>query len=177
MEFITQHPGTYLREICRELALAMGVGQYHVYRLERDRSIVSRRRGLYKRFYPNLVFAETDQNILDVLSQETEREILIFLTQRPGPTQKEIADFARLSLTAVSWHMRRLVASGLIEPRIGGDSRLRYFVLVDKGLILKLLKSYHPAIWERWAERLADVWVDLSDIGLSLEARRHDFEY
>ncbi len=175
---ITEHPGTHFREICRNLDLAMGVVQYHLYRLEKERAIVSRRRGLYKRYYPNLVFAEMDQDILDVLSQGSEREILLFLTQRSGPTQKEIADFAKLSLATVNWHIKRLIGSGLIEPRLGQDSSLRYFILVDKMLILKLLRSYHPAIWEMWAERLADVWVDFSSLGSAEEAKeRYDFKY
>jgi predicted transcriptional regulator len=178
-EFIAEHPGTHLREICRKLSIAMGVAQYHTERLEKERVIVSRRRGLYRRYYANLVFAEKDIDILDVLSQETEREILLFLTQKPGSSQKDISDFAKLSLPTVNWHIKRLIASGLIETRLGKDSsHLSYSIIVDKRTILQLLKNYHPAVWERWADQIADVWTDFSFNRSSEEEKEKlDFKY
>jgi DNA-binding MarR family transcriptional regulator len=177
--YIKEHPGTHLREVCRKLSLAMGVVQYHLSRLERDRTVVSRRRGLYKRYYANLVFAEKDQDILDVLSQETEREILLFLTQRSGSSQKEIAEFSKLSPATVNWHVKRLLSSGIIEANLGEDSLLRYSIVGDKRIILNLLKNYHPAIWEVWADRLADVWFDFSSLNSGEGGTREssDFEY
>ena len=86
IEYIKIHPGTHLRKIKRELGVSMGVTQYHLYTLERERRIISRRTGMYKRFYINLVFGEKDQTILDILSQETEREILLFLIGNPNAT-------------------------------------------------------------------------------------------
>lgn len=53
LNFIQANPGTHLRKVKKELNLAMGVIQYHLYRLERERLIVSVRHGLYKRFYMN----------------------------------------------------------------------------------------------------------------------------
>ena len=47
--FIVEHPGAHLRKIKRELNLAMGVIQYHLYTLEKERKVISRRRGFYKR--------------------------------------------------------------------------------------------------------------------------------
>ena len=44
----------------------MGVLQYHLRRLEKDQLIVSRRRGLYKRFYKKLDFEAEEQEILGV---------------------------------------------------------------------------------------------------------------
>jgi len=60
LEFIKTHPGAHLRQIKRELNLAMGVVQYHIDKLEKDGSIASRRRGLYRRFYPNLKFGDAN---------------------------------------------------------------------------------------------------------------------
>jgi len=63
LEFIKANPGSHLRGIKRELNLAMGVLQYHLRRLEKDQSIISRRRGLYKRFYKRLDFEVEEQEI------------------------------------------------------------------------------------------------------------------
>jgi predicted transcriptional regulator len=156
LEFVKAHPGAHLRRIKRELNLAMGVLQYHLYRLEKDQSIVGRRRGLYKRFYPRLNFVAEEEEILGVLLQETERDLLLYLLRTPDATPKELSEFARVSASSISWHMKRLVSSGLVEAR--RQSGFVYYVVKgDPARILALVKNYHPGIWERWADRLADL--------------------
>jgi len=156
LEFIKANPGSHLRGIKRELNLAMGVLQYHLRRLEKDQSIISRRRGLYKRFYKRLDFEIEEQEILGVLFQETERDLLLYLLKTPDATQKELSEFAHISASSTSWHMKRLVQAGLVKSRRQG-SFVYYVAKGDPVKILTLLKSYHPRIWERWAGRLADL--------------------
>ena len=156
LEFIKSNPGTHLRRIRRELNLAMGVLQYHLYRLEKDQRIVGQRRGLYKRFYSKPDFGAEEREILSVLSQETERDLLLYLLRTPDATQKELSEFARISASSTSWHMKRLVQVGFVESRRQG-SYVYYMVRRDPAKILGLLRSYHPTIWERWADRLADL--------------------
>ncbi len=156
LEFIKANPGSHLRGIKRELNLAMGVLQYHLRRLEKDQSIISRRRGLYKRFYKRLDFEVEEQEILGVLFQETERDLLLYLLKTPDATQKELSEFAHISASSTSWHMKRLVQAGLVKSRRQG-SFVYYMAKGDPVKILRLLKSYHPRIWERWAGRLADL--------------------
>src|SRR5690348_14531106 len=120
LEFIKSNPGTHLRKIKRELNLAMGVIQYHLYRLERERRVVSVRHGLYKRFYADKGLKVEDREILNILSQETERDIVLYLIKNPLATQKELSDFARISASSTSWHMKRLSQVGFVEPRKEG---------------------------------------------------------
>jgi predicted transcriptional regulator len=134
----------------------MGVIQYHLYKLERERNVVSVRHGLYKRFYADKGLRVEDREILSILSQETERDIVLYLIQNPLATQKELSEFARISASSTNWHMKRLSQVGFVQPRREGGFVL-YTVTGDRGRILALLRSYHPRIWERWAERLADL--------------------
>lgn len=145
--------------IRRELRLGMGVVQYHLNRLEREGMIVSRRRGFYKRFYPSSLFGDRELEIMDVLAQETERDLLIFLMVNPNASQKDLSRYARVSPSSVNWHMRRLSKAGLVEAKHEGAS-VRYLVKVSRDKMLVLLKSYHPALWERWADRLADILLE-----------------
>ena len=156
LTFITEHPGAHLRKIRRELNLAMGVIQYHLYALEKERKIISRRRGFYKKFYPTLVFGDRELEIMDVLGQETERDLLLFLMQNPNASQKELSGYARVSPSSINWHMQRLTKARLIETTREG-ANVKYLVKVNRVEILTLLRNYHPAIWERWADRLADI--------------------
>ena len=159
LTFIVEHPGAHLRMIRRELNLAMGVVQYHLDGLEKEGRIVSRRRGFYKRFYPALVFGVEELEIMDVLAQETERDLLLFLIQNPNATQKELSEYAKVSPSSINWHMRRLSRSGLVETKHEGAS-VRYLTKVRRAEVLALLKSYHPTVWERWADRLADILTE-----------------
>jgi DNA-binding transcriptional ArsR family regulator len=95
------------------------------------------------------------------LSQETERDLLLFLIRNPEATQKELSEYAEISPASVNWHMRRLSAQGLIESRREGPN-VRYFVRGDHYEILMLVQSYHPMVWEKWAHRLADVLMEIS---------------
>jgi hypothetical protein len=52
--------------------------------------------------------------------------------------------------------MQRLTKARLIETTREGAS-VRYLVKVNRSEILTLLKNYHPTVWERWADRLADI--------------------
>ncbi|HZY94237.1 MAG TPA: winged helix-turn-helix transcriptional regulator [Candidatus Bathyarchaeia archaeon] len=156
LEFINANPGVHLRMIKRNLNLAMGVIQYHLYRLEKERRIVSMRRGLYKRFYPSLGFGEEQKEILSLLSQETARDLLLYLIQKPGSSQKQLSEFAQISPASINWHMKRLSEVGFVDMRREGSS-VHYNVKGDPVRILRLLKDYHPSIWERWADRLADL--------------------
>lgn len=161
LEYIRSHPGAHLRDIKRALGLSMGVVQYHLGSLETDRKIVSRRRGLYKRFYQSLAFGENQQEILGVLSQEMERDLLLYLLDNPGSTQKELCDYAKISPGTMNWHMKRLGISYLVSSLRDGQF-VRYTVSVDKNEILKLLQSYHPSIWEKWADRFANTVNEIS---------------
>ena len=134
----------------------MGVIQYHLYKLERERSILSVRHGLYKRFYADKGLGAQDREILNILSQETERDLVLYLIKNPLASQKELSEFARISASSTNWHMGRLSRAGFVQPRREGGF-VFYTVSGDQARTLALLRSYHPRVWERWAERLADL--------------------
>ena len=155
IDYIKLHPGSHLRQIKRDLGISMGVIQHHLYSLERDRIVLSRRNGLYKRFYPNLVFGDHQRNILDVLSLETERELLLYLIQCPNTSQKDLSEHFMISAGTINWHMKRLTETGLIQVRREGQF-VKYSVNGKTGEILNLVRRYHPRIWENWADRLGN---------------------
>ena len=160
LEFITSHPGVYLREMCRALDLAMGDVQYHVRRLERDGRIHSVRRGLHKFFYPANLFGERQRDVLSVLSLDTPRELLLNIIEHPESTQEALAGATQVSQPTVSWHLKRLVDLGIVGRR--KDGRVVTYSVVGGGEIATFLKTYHPTVWERWSSRLADIFIAYS---------------
>lgn len=98
---------------------------------------------------------------MDVLSQETERDLLLYLMKNPNATQKQVSEYSRISAGTINWHMKRLGQSGLISIKREGQF-VRYMVNVNSEEILKLLQNYHPSVWETWADRFADALGELA---------------
>src|SRR3989449_6742694 len=132
----------------------MGVMQYHVYRLERDRTVVSVRHGLYKRYYADLGLRMEEREILNVLSQETERDLVLYLIKNPQATQKKLSEFARISASSTNWHMKRLSKAGFVEARRSGGVGVSFAGGgAGKGVFLFLYSEYRKR--EKWVGRVA----------------------
>jgi len=159
LDYITSQPGVHLRQICRELGLAMGDVQYHVHRLERDGRVNSARRGLYRFFYPSSLFGEKQRDVLGMLSLDTPRELLLHIIERPNSGQDELARAISVSQPTVSWHLKRLVEMGIVQKRQVGRT-IAYLVASEgSSEIATFIRSYHPTVWERWSSRLADIFI------------------
>lgn len=159
LDYITSQPGVHLRQICRELGLAMGDVQYHVHRLERDGRVSSARRGLYRFFYPSTLFGEKQRDVLSMLSLDTPRELLLHIIEKPNSGQDELARAISVSQPTVSWHLKRLVNMGIVQRKQDGRT-IRYLVSGERVTdIATFIRSYHPTVWERWSSRLADIFI------------------
>jgi predicted transcriptional regulator len=163
-ECIKAHPGIHLRKIGRDLGLATGDVQYHLYRLESEGRVNSVRRGLYKLFYPSDLFGDAQRKLLGVLTQETAREVLLNIIQNPNTSQEELALILQVSQPTISWHIKRLVELGILQKEQKGRS-VAYLVLGNTAEILTFVENYHPSVWEKWSSRLADMVLALSGDG------------
>jgi DNA-binding MarR family transcriptional regulator len=161
-DYVTKHPGAHIREIRKNLGLGMGDLQYHLDILEKRGMINSVRRGLYRFVFPSGIFGDKQETVLGVLSIETEREILLFLSERPEATQQEISRFLKLSSPTIAWHMRRLESDGLVERRKIGKFA-RYKLNCDSEEVKRFVENYHPALLETWSSRLANTMLELSN--------------
>jgi predicted transcriptional regulator len=164
LQFIQTNPGCYLRKIKEVMNISMGTAQYHLEKLEKSGKIVSARHGLYKHYYPAGIFKENEKEILKVLGQETAREILMFIIEEQAPTQTEIANRTGISPASVNWYVRHLIEIMLIiEIK---DGRYMRYQLRDRTAstryITMLMRNYYPNIWDRWSDRLAEIFLSLS---------------
>jgi predicted transcriptional regulator len=163
LHFIQEKPGCHLRQIKKELHISMGTAQYQLARLEKIGKITSTKKGLYKYYFPSGIFQDNEKHILQVLNQETAREILMFIIERKNPTQSDIVNKIGISAASVNWHVRRLIAFKIIdEIREGKYKRYQLYDLDDSKYIVALLKNYYPSIWDKWSNRLAEMFLSLS---------------
>jgi len=161
LQFIQQNPGCHLRQIKRELDLSMGTVQYHLNLLEKDGKILSERHSLHRFYFPIGMFEENQKNILKILNQDTVREILLYIIERNNPTQTDIADSVKISPASINWHIQHLLSLGLIDETREGKYK-KYQFIGNRNHVVELLKNYHPSLWNKWSNRLAEMFLSLS---------------
>jgi len=161
LNHIQTNPGCHLRQIKRELNLGMGTIQYHLNLLEKQGKITSERHNLRKYYFPIGLFGQNERDILKIMNQETAREILLIILEKKNPTQTEIANLMQISSPSVNWHIKRLMELNLIREIKDGKYK-RYDFDVEISHIVSLMKNYHPNIWDRWSNRLAEMFLTLS---------------
>ena len=77
--------------------VSMGTVQYQLDKLEKMGRITSSRRGLYKYYFPAGLFRENEKDILEVLTHETARKILMSIIEQKSPTQTDIVNSVKIS--------------------------------------------------------------------------------
>jgi len=161
LDHIQNNPGCHLRQIKRDLVLGMGTIQYHLNLLEKQGKITSERHNLHRYYFPIGIFSQNERDILKIMNQETAREILLIILEKKNPTQTDIANLLKISSPSVNWHIKRLMELNLIREIKDGRFK-RYDFDVDTKYIVSLMKNYHPNIWDRWSNRLAEMFLTLS---------------
>ena len=119
-DYIKNHPGTHLRRLSKNLAIAIGDTQHHLGVLDKLGLIKSRRKGMYKVYYTVSILGKRDEDILAVLQQETPRGIILFLVENPGSAQGEISRYMSLTAPTINWHMSNLINVGLVTSHKEG---------------------------------------------------------
>ena len=161
LAFIQDNPGCHLRQVKRKMGISMGTVQYQLDKLEKMGRITSSRRGLYKYYFPAGLFRENEKDILEVLTHETARKILMFIIEQNSPTQTDIVNSIRISARSISWHVGRLIALKMIKEIKDGKYK-RYQLQDDAKDILTLLKNYYPSVWDKWSMRVVEMFLSLS---------------
>jgi predicted transcriptional regulator len=162
LRFIRDNPGCHLRKLKDGLDLGMGTVQYHLDRLEKSGKITSQKQSLHKYFFLVGAFEENEKQLLEALSNETAREILMFIIeQKKYPSQIEISKNIGISSPSISWQIKRLQDHRIIDEIKEGKFK-RYKLHGDSKQFVALLKNYYPSIWNRWSNRLAEIFLSLS---------------
>ena len=164
LQFVHNNPGCHLRKIREMIQISQGTVQYHTDRLEKIGRITSIRSGLYKHYFPVGVFQNNEKEILQILSQETARQILMFIVEQQAPTQTDIVKSVGISAASVNWHMKHLIEFKLVEEIKEG--KYKRYQLQDRRVsskyIIALIRNYYPTIWEKWSDRLIEIFLSIS---------------
>lgn len=113
---VEAHPGLSIIQACRAATVGWGTAVYHLQRLERDKLIVSRRDGQYRRFYVNGQVPEPrhEDPALRALQHPLALGIARFVLASPGAAQKDVCAALGISPPLASKWLGRLLAAGLL---------------------------------------------------------------
>ena len=144
------------------MGISMGTVQYQLDKLEKKDRVTSTRRGLYKHYFPTGLFKDNEKDILEVLTDETARKILMFILEQKSPTQTDIVNNVSISARSISWHVGRLIALKIIREIRDGRYKRYELQAGDAKYILPLLRNYYPSIWDKWSMRIVEMFLSLS---------------
>lgn len=161
LDFIQKNPGCHMRQIKRDLVMAMGTIQYHLTTLEEMGKIISEKTESHRFYFPIGMFGDFEKNILKVLNQDSAREILLYIIEKKNPTQTEIANNIKISSGTANWHLTRLLDYGIIYEYREGKFK-RYSLKGKPDTVIKLLQNYHTSKWNQWSNTLAELFLSLS---------------
>ncbi len=142
-DYIESHPGEHFSKIRRDLALAPGTFQHHLSVLESGGWITSYKDARYKRYFVNgnrykqMIAGYQYKQKFAALANGTTRDLVQFIREHPGVTQKEVALRLNLHASTVNWHANRLKQAGILNPeRVGREVRYH----VDQDVVQKMMQ-------------------------------------
>lgn len=142
-DYIESHPGEHFSKIRRDLNLAPGTFQHHLSVLESGGWITSYKDARYKRYFVNgnrykqMIAGYQYKQKFAALANGTTRDLVQFIQQHPGVTQKEVAIRLNLHASTVNWHANRLKQAGILNPeRVGREVRYH----VDQDVVQKMMQ-------------------------------------
>lgn len=159
-DFIQRNPGSHLRRIKKELNISMGTVQYQLNRLEKNGIITSSKRGFYRYYFP-VAIKGFDREILEILSQDTVSQIILFIIEKKIPTQVQVAKEVGISHASINWHMQRLIELDVIEEFKDGNYK-RYRIIGNHERwvnMLAFMKNYYPSLWNKWSSRITEFFL------------------
>lgn len=151
--YVAATPGAHFSKLRDDLQLGTGETQHHVERLVSEGTLVSRRDGDYRRFFPAGRFSTFEQTALGYLRRSTPRGMVIALLRTPDVTGADLAEELGVSRATVSNHAAALESAGLLS-REGGYS------LSEPETLLALLVRYADS-FDAGADALAANAADL----------------
>jgi predicted transcriptional regulator len=148
LKCIGQNPGIRYRELLRTTGSSNGVLSYHLAELERSGHIrVDRKKGV-TRYYLIHISSQVSK-IIGHIKHPTSRQLLSFLAEKGPCRLDELVQLTNKAPSTLSWHVKRLLESGVIERKQCASStdsnrtfKSKCYDVTNKSLVLDVLLNY-----------------------------------
>lgn len=107
--FIEENPGIFFNDLVRLTNINRGTLTYHLAILKLTRKISVPESSKNSRYFKNAgTYTDTEKTILRYIRDDTDRRIFRLLLENPDVTRHELGENLGLSVSTISWRMKRL---------------------------------------------------------------------
>lgn len=159
-DLIQSRPGTYLREMERELGMQVGMLSYHLRVLTEAGMVRAEQEGNHLRYFPSEGFILADRRVLAYLRNRSTRAILLHTLDRGSVSFSDLVTLAGVSKSTLSYHLKRMSAAGLLTISRGDVTTVR---VTDPEKMINLLVWVKEDVEKDAADALIDVWSRLRE--------------
>lgn len=122
---VQQNPGAHPSAIAERLGLGWGTVVYHLARLEESKLLVSRASGHRKCYFATgSELNHEARAAVAAMGTDKGRLIVDAVRATPGISQKDLSLLLGMSQALTSWHVKRLVAAGVLVTARAGRSNV-----------------------------------------------------
>ncbi len=141
---IRRRPGTHIRELARELDVALGTVEHHVRALEKHGIVYAVEAGRRRTLYLSGVVDVRDAQMLHVLVKPVCARVMRGLLERPEIGVAELAQHLGLPATTLGHHLRRMRDHGMVvHHQVGRES---IYLVLEPGRVRRLLQQVAPSV-------------------------------
>ncbi len=158
-DFVREHPGSSARTVQRGAQLGWGETAYHLEQMRRA-GLLYRERGGRRDYYFPADMPPVDRQLLLAMQSAVERGLLVELARSNGLAFRELVDRLKVGKSTVAFHLKYLLALGIVEVDSAGASRMYRARRPD--LVLRLYGSYRDSFEDRWIDRFSSTWGGLT---------------
>ncbi len=155
-DIVKHNAGCHFREIQRISGLSFGSASYHLNYLKKNQLIKETREDNNLRYFPTQI-ALGDEKLLTLLRQHSIRKIILSIFSNDGVNHQELSSMAHLSPSTTTWHLRKLLDSGIISSDKKGKYTV-YYLNIPKDRIMKLLITYQESFLDELVDGLIELW-------------------
>lgn len=143
--YVVDQPGSYLREMQRDLGMAMGALEYHLGQLEKA-GLLTVLHEEHKRFFPARMDV-ADKRHLALLRQDVPRRIVLQLLAEPTMAHGRLRDAVGVLPSTMSYYLSKMTDAGIATR--AKDGRQNLYALSDPQRAYALLVRYRPTFVDR----------------------------
>lgn len=143
--FVARYPGVHVREVERQLGLSSRLASYHLGALEAEGLVRRVQDDGYARFVSARSAADVpdaDVRLLCVLRRPPAFRIVGELLRHGEVPQNHFAKALGLAKASVSYHLKALLAEGVVAARVEG--RERHYRLAAPAQVRRVLREFEP---------------------------------
>jgi predicted transcriptional regulator len=136
---IHDNPGCTVSDISKQQSMNVGSVRYHVDQLQDARRIVLVKIGKFKRLFRNSgAYDDREIAVIAALRVRTNRAILFLVRDRPGLSNKQIAEMLDIKESMAHTYLASLLKDDIIRYEKNGQQKMYYLESDVEGILVKV---------------------------------------